>query len=130
MLDVEYIFAELHAVACERLGDEFYVDFALGNPEEFPEARNMAYTARNKRGDLCIVVAPKLVVCDNEERVQGVLRHEFGHAVLWHMGKMNHSEREADTMGEDLFGEPIYYDAETVQTLAGGTRPRPHHLPK
>ena len=79
---------------------------------------------------ICIVVAPKLVVCDDEERVQGVLRHEFGHAVLWHMGKMNHSEREADTMGEDLFGEPIYYDAETVQTLAGGTRPRPHHLPK
>lgn len=130
MLDVEYIFAELHAVACERLGDEFYVDFSLGSPEEFPETRNMAYTARNKRGDLCIVVAPKLVVCDDEERVQGVLRHEFGHAVLWHMGKMNHSEREADTMGEDLFGEPIYYDAETVQTLASGTRPRPHHLPK
>ena len=85
MLDVEDIFAELHAVACERLGEEFFVDLGIGDPEEFPEARNMAYTARNKRGDICIVVAPKLVVCDDEDRVQGVLRHEFGHAALWHM---------------------------------------------
>jgi hypothetical protein len=130
MLDVEDIFAELHAVACERLGEEFFVDLGIGDPEEFPEARNMAYTARNKRGDICIVVAPKLVVCDDEDRVQGVLRHEFGHAALWHMERMDHSEREADTMGEDLFGEPIFYDAETVQTLAAGARPRPNHLPK
>jgi len=130
MLEVEDIFAELHAVACERLGDAFFVDLGIGDPEEFPEARNMAYTARNKRGDICIVVAPKLVVCDDEDRVHGVLRHEFGHAALWHLGNMGHSEREADTMGEDLFGEPIYYDAETVQTLAKGTRPRPNHLPK
>ena len=45
MLDVEDIFAELHAVACERLGEEFFVDLGIGDPEEFPEARNMAYTA-------------------------------------------------------------------------------------
>lgn len=130
MLDVEDIFAELHAAVCDRLGDEFYADLAIGDPEEFPEARNMAYTARNKRGDICIVVAPKLVVCDDEDRVQGVLRHEFGHAALWHMGRMNHSEREADMLGEDLFGEPIFYDVETVQTLSEGMRPRPNHLPK
>jgi len=130
MLDVENIFAELHAAVCDRLGDEFYVDLAIGDPEEFPEARNMAYTVRNKRGDLCIVVAPKLVVCDDEDRVHGVLRHEFGHATLWHLGKMEHTERDADAMGEDLFGDPIYYDAETVQTLSEGARPRPNHLPK
>jgi hypothetical protein len=130
MLDVEDIFAELHATVCERLGDDFYVDLAVGDPEEFPARRNMAYTVRNKRGDLCIVVAPKLVVSDDESRVQGVLRHEFGHAALWHLERNNHSERDADAMGEDLFGDPIYYDEETVQTLSSGIRPRPNHLPK
>jgi hypothetical protein len=130
MLDVEDIFAELHATACERLGDDFYTDLAIGEPEEFPARRNMAYTVRNKRGDLCIVVAPKLIVCDDEDRVQGVLRHEFGHAALWHLERNGHSEKDADAMGEDLFGDPIYYDEETVQTLSPGIRPRPNHLPK
>lgn len=130
MLDVEDIFAELHATACKRLGDDFYTDLAIGEPEEFPARRNMAYTVRNKRGDLCIVVAPKLIVCDDEDRVQGVLRHEFGHAALWHLERNGHSEKDADAMGEDLFGDPIYYDEETVQTLSPGIRPRPNHLPK
>lgn len=130
MLDVEDIFAELHAAVCARLGDDFYVDLVIGDPEEFPARRNMAYTVRNRRGDLCIVVAPKLVVSDDEGRVQGVLRHEFGHAALWHLERNNHTEKDADAMGEDLFGAPIYYDEETVQTLSSGSRPRPNHLPK
>ena len=130
MYELEDVFAELHARACDRLGDEFYVDLRLGDPEEFPARRNMAYTVRNKRGDLCIVVAPKLVTVDDLPRVEGVLRHEFGHAALWHLGEMGHSEQDADRMGETLFDAPIYYDEEDVQTLLPGSRPRPNHLPQ
>lgn len=130
MYELENVFAELHALACDRLGDEFYVDLRLGDPEEFPARRNMAYTLKDRRGDLCVVVAPKLVMVDNLPRVEGVLRHEFGHAALWYLGSMNHSERDADHMGEQLFGDRICYDAEDVQTILPGKYPRPNHLPK
>jgi len=130
MLDLEDTFATLHAVACERLGDDFYCNIALGDAEEFPAARNMAYTTRDQRGDILVVVAPKLVVCGDVDRIEGVLRHEFGHAALWHLDRPKHSERDADAVAEDLFGAPIYYDREDVQTLAKGTRPRPSHLPR
>jgi predicted metal-dependent peptidase len=130
MLDLEDAFATLHAVACERLGEDFYCNLALGETEEFPAARSMAYTTRDKRGDILVVVAPKLVVCGDLDRIEGVLRHEFGHATLWHLERLKHSERDADAMAEDLFGSPIYYDREDVQTIAGGTRPRPSHLPR
>jgi predicted metal-dependent peptidase len=98
MLDLEDTFATLHAVACERLGDDFYCNIALGDAEEFPAARNMAYTTRDKRGDILVVVAPKLVVCGDVCRIEGVLRHEFGHAALWHLDRPKHSERDADAV--------------------------------
>ena len=130
MLDLEDTFASLHAVASDRLGDEFFVNLQVGKAKDFPAPRNMAYTTRDRHGDIVVVVAPKLAVCEDMNRVEGVLRHEFGHAALWHMDKETHSERDADSMGENLFGAPIYYDAEDVQTLAHGNRPRPTHLPK
>ena len=74
MLDLEDAFATLHAVACERLGEDFYCNLALGETEEFPAARNMAYTTRDKRGDILVVVAPKLVVCGDLDRIEGAAR--------------------------------------------------------
>lgn len=130
MFELEDVFAELHARACDRLGETFYVDLQLGEPEEFPARRNMAYTVKGRRGEMCVVVAPKLVMCHDLARVEGVLCHEFGHAALWHMGKDGHSERDADAMGEQLFDAPIFYDEEDVQTLLPGVRPRPNHLPR
>ena len=130
MLDLEDTFAALHAVACARLGDDFYCNLALGDDDDFPAERSMAFTTRDRRGDMVVVVAPKLVVCGNLHRIAGVLSHEFGHAALWHLARLKHSERDADSVAEDLFGTPIYYDDEDVQTLAKGTRPRPSHLPR
>lgn len=128
MHDLEAIFLDLHAAACARLGEDFYVALDVGEAREFPKRRNMAYCMGGKGGDLCIVVAPKLANCGDLDRIEGVLRHEFGHAALWHLGR-DHSERDADAMGERLFGAPIYYDSEEVQSLAPGVRPRPAHLP-
>lgn len=120
------VFKRLHAKAKKQLGDGFAVDLKRGRASEFPERRNMAY-CMNRDGYLCIVVAPKF--CNAPlHRLEGVLRHEFGHAALMYMECHQHGERDADRVGEQLFGAPIYYDAETVQTLNPGTRPRPRHL--
>jgi predicted SprT family Zn-dependent metalloprotease len=109
-------------------GPFFEVCLSVGDASEFPKPRNMAYTNHDDdTGDMLIVVAPKLLHGDHE-RIEGVLRHEFGHALLFFWGQDSHGERDADTVAERVFGAPIYYDRETVQTLRGGTRPRPSYL--
>jgi len=121
-------FLRLHARASELAGPYFDVALAVGDPSEFPMARNMAYCHHEEEsGDLTIVVAPKLAR-GSRERIEGVLRHEFGHALLFFWGYPDHGERDADNLAENVFGDPIYYDRATVQTLRGGTRPRPAYL--
>lgn len=84
----------------------------------------MAYCSQDDdTGEMKIVVAPKLVRA-NADRIEAVLRHEFGHALLLFHGT-KHGEREADRLAEQVFGDPIFYDHIAVQTLRGGTRPRP-----
>ena len=119
-------FERLHGRVCALVGDRFSTDLALGPDAHFPEPRNMAYTLQRDDGSLCIVVSRKL--CNGpDHRLEGVLRHEFGHAVFMWCGKP-HGERDADTLAEQMFGDPIYYDKATVQTLRPGVRPRPKHL--
>ena len=121
-------FLQLHARATEMAGPFFEVSLYAGEPGEFPKARNMAYCHHEPRtGALTIVVAPKLFHGDRQ-RIEAVLRHEFGHALHFFCGHPDHGERDADTLAEQVFGDPIYYDRETVQTLRPGTRPRPSYL--
>jgi hypothetical protein len=61
-------------------------------------------------------------------RVEGILMHEMAHAILMQMGDYDHSERAADEMAEEVFGQRINYDKEDVQTTGKGTHPRPAHL--
>jgi len=126
--EITHVFLRLHARASDMAGPYFCVDLAVGHPDEFPKRRNMAYCYRDDdSGDMTIVVAPKLV--DGRiDRIEGVLRHEFGHALLFFWGYPEHGERDADNLAENVFGGPIYYDRETVQTIRSGTRPRPAHL--
>ena len=87
----------------------------------------MAYCMYDDDMDaLCIVVSRKLCAGD-AGRIEGVMRHEFGHAILL-SNNMSHGERDADTVAEQVFGAPIFYDKQTVQTINGGVRPRPLHL--
>ena len=130
MHDIDTIFLDLHKAACARLGKDFFVYLELGEAREFPKRRNMAYCVKDVDDVLCIVVAPKLARCPDRNRIEGVLRHEFGHAALFYLDRDRHGERDADAMGERIFGAPIFYDDDTVQTLAPGTRPRPAHLPQ
>lgn len=125
--DLLLSFRRLHAVSARAAGRSFEVALQEGEPWEFPEARNMAYCSQDDNtGDMKIVVAPKLVRA-NSDRIEGVLRHEFGHALLLFSGH-KHGERDADLLAEKVFGDPIFYDRIAVQTLRGGIRPRPASL--
>jgi hypothetical protein len=82
-----------------------------------------------KDGRIRIVVAPKFLDAPRH-RQEALIAHELGHATLMLLNRMQHTERDADTVAEALFGVRISYDAEDVQTTGRGTRPRPNHLPK
>jgi hypothetical protein len=95
--------------------------------------------------DVEITVAP----CINDEedaRIEGVMRHEFGHAIdalytrrqietrlglkRGHLQKYG-SERLADVIAELVFGKVIRYDNDLIQTINDdGVTPRPAHLPR
>lgn len=106
---------------------EFEVLVRQGFPHEFPAARNFAYCMDTRPPT--IVYAPKLAWQD-EDRVTAVLAHEMGHAALFRANQPEHTEREADVVAEALFGVQIHYDADTVQSLRTGVRPRPGSLPR
>jgi len=118
----------------------FDVRLLLGHPGDYPHKRNCAmcmYLDTHHGRQIDIFVAPK-VLRMNKGRQEGLLRHEFGHAVEFHLGLEglnewmpglpNGVERRADAVGERLYGAPIYYDRDLIQTTSGGARPRPAHL--
>ena len=114
--------------AVGRLGD-VRVDLAVGNPADFPAARDFAYTTDATR-PLRIVFAPKLEA-QPLPRIEGVILHELGHAYRMLRGDNTHRERTADKVAERLFGVEIRYDNARVQTTARGRyRHRPTSLPQ
>lgn len=99
-----------------------------GEEFEFPEERSLAYTYyESDDRPMKMVVAPKIIGVP-EDRIEAILRHEFGHALLISGGAHDHSEREADHVAETLWGEPIFYDEKDIQSLCCGVRPRPDYL--
>jgi predicted SprT family Zn-dependent metalloprotease len=107
------------------------VTLHIGQESEFPKNRDYAYSLyTDNRAN--IVFAPK-VLHASRDRQDALIRHEIAHAVLQSAG-LDHSERECDAAAERIFGLPIYYDAEDVQTInpkaPGAHRPRPDYLPR
>ena len=89
--------------------------------------RGFAFCEECDDGSYEIHVAPKLMH-SSVHRMEGLIAHEYGHAILLHIGVDDHTERDADRMAEQTFGVKISYDAEDVQTTAYGVRPRPAYL--
>ncbi len=89
--------------------------------------RGFAFCEEADDGSYEIHVAPKLTF-SSVHRMEGLIAHEFGHAILLHIGVDDHTERDADRMAEQTFGVKISYDTEDVQTTAYGVRPRPAYL--
>jgi hypothetical protein len=127
MRRVSAIFDHLHEYVQGNVLRDFMVELREGTEAEFPKKRNMAYCLQRRDGSLCIVVAPKMENARTDQ-IDGVLRHEFGHALYMFCGRQEHTEREADQLAEEMFGAPIYYDRDLIQSTRTGKRPRPAHL--
>lgn len=109
----------------------------MGRSAQFPAPRDHAFCElmppEPGRATWCrITVAPRMLTAPRA-RQEGVLRHEIGHALLFlhDVDPATHTELACDEAARLLFGEPIYYDREDVQTTdPTGTTPRPSHLPR
>jgi len=123
----------------QLLMPDFHVRLLLGHSGDYPHKRNCAmcmYLNTTKGRQIDIFVAPKVLKM-GKGRQEGLLRHEFGHAVEFHLeddlyaalpGLPKGVERRADDIAERLYGAPIYYDRDLIQTTTGGIRPRPIEL--
>jgi hypothetical protein len=106
------------------------VGLKVGRASEFPGARDFAYCSSGP--PIQITVAPKLEA-QSEDRILGLLRHEFGHALMFHFAELKHNEREADRLAAHVFRAPVFYDAATVQTTSRSRakyKIRPGFLPR
>ena len=121
---VQTVFRRLRAHAVAAFPG-FDITIRMGEPSEFPALRDHAYCIDVQPP--AIVYAPKLERAD-AARIEGVLRHEFGHALAFFTHSPEHTERDADTVAALVFGAPIRYDADDVQTTGEGVTPRPRRL--
>jgi len=103
---------------------EIYAEVVLGASENFPKARDFAYT-----DGAYIYFSPKILSAPTH-RVDGLLRHELAHVILMQKGLFSHSERDADRVAAWAFGTPILYDSEDIQSTLEGRPVRPSYLPK
>jgi hypothetical protein len=89
-----------------------------------------------------IACSPRLEQ-EDAQRIRAIIRHEFGHAIdamyarstieqrLGRIARKGWPERMADDIACAVWGEPIYYDAENVQTTRRtNCWVRPSHLPR
>jgi hypothetical protein len=124
------LFTELRAVAQDELPG-LRVTLREGRASEFPADRDHAYCELVGPLRCRITVAPRMTDATGP-RCGALLAHELAHALLLAEGDEEHTEREADRRAEKVFGRPIYYDGDDVQTwngrVKGARRPRPAHL--
>lgn len=105
------------------------------NPEAGTEGRQFAFY---EVGTNTISFSPR-IVREPTHRQRGIFRHELGHLVHDNFGRTELSETmgaelpESDEVLADqialfIFGSPILYDGETVQSISTGEAKRPDHL--
>lgn len=112
------------------------------DPKVHDTERHYAEAGKNKRGEVWVRVAPALGLLP-KSKIVGVIRHELGHAAIYHgyepmvkgrtakLTQYDRRERQADRVAEKLSGHKIYYDAKGIEVSgpgARGKRPRPAGL--
>ncbi len=136
---VRRAFERLHADVRARF-PRIRAVLGYGAPRLFPAYRDLALTVD---GPEKRVLVSRRLEGEPLARVEGVLRHEFGHVVQFgarrrtilrrlpvlrpHL-RRGHVEREADRIAWALWGDAIRYDRDRVQNVRRGTRPRPREL--
>lgn len=117
------------------------ISWGYGQSPHFTSARGFATTLVISPTTFYLKFAEK-VAHEPTTRVDALVRHELGHvldfstdaAVLngWALGRgvclPDTPERRADALCEAVWGAPIFYDKDDVQTLTSGQRPRPARL--
>lgn len=76
--------------------------------------------------EYAVDVSPQLAE-QSRYRIEGVFAHLLGHAVLLHL-RVDHTERDADRLVEEMFGLTVSYDHEDCPTTKYGVSPRPFYL--
>jgi hypothetical protein len=119
----------------QRIAPGMPVHLWLADDDYFPNKRDYAFCL-DEHGTKFIAGGRKLLRA-NPDRQEAILRHEFGHALDYHLGKKldamyrglpQTAERRADAIAEAVWGDRILYDKDTVQSLRHGVFPRPRRL--
>ena len=109
--------------------------------EHFHTPRGFGVTFYNGEPACHLAFAPKLL-SSPVTRQDGIIRHELGHVLDLCVRKRDLNawaeaqgvflprtpERRADAIAEAIWGEPILYDRDLVQSTTRGRAPRPAHL--
>lgn len=128
------------------LGHPLPVTFDFGEYDHFKTARGFGVTfIETKNGHTqCHMRYADKCLCSPITRFDAILRHELGHVAdalidvpvlnAWAQRKgytLNAKpERRADDIANAIWGEPIRYDKDTVQSTRYGKIGRPDHLPQ
>ena len=129
--------------ACDSFGGQFrpQLTMQMGGSAHFESPRGYATTTVYGDGRFHLKVADRFL--EAELSVQdAIVRHEIGHIVdfstesaplnAWAEGRgielASTREQRADGIAEAIWGGRIYYNESDVQTLFGGTSPRPERL--
>ena len=146
----------LERIALDSQADvEDAVGFALpltwdvGPYQHFASKRGFGvtfFTLGNHGEPVCHIRLSKKLLSADTSRQEGIIRHELGHVVdmvtepndldSWAASQgvklppPKHAELRADAIAEAVWGEPLRYDRDTVQSTCCGVDKRPSHLGK
>ena len=124
------------------LGHPLPVTWDVGSFHHFSSARGFGVTLYTEGEPTARMRFARKLRRQPLHRVEGVVRHEIGHAVdhlapagaldAWALGRSvilaKTPERRADDIAYAIWYRPISYDAQLVQSTSEGVMPRPAHL--
>lgn len=117
------------------------IAWGYGESDHFLAARGYATTLVLSPSEFYLKFSAKADAAP-AHRLDALVRHELGHVLdystptetlnRWAASRIvslpSTRERRADALCLAVWGSPIFYDAEDVQTLLPGTTPRPERL--
>ena len=140
--------AELRQRQCEEaLGYGLDLTWDIGPYKHFKTKRGFGVTFtrhNNPEWGHCHIRLAKKLLLAPQTRQDGIIRHELGHVLdltckpealdRWalirgvHLPPQEHGEIRADAIAHAVWGEPLRYDQDTVQSTCCGVDRRPKHL--
>lgn len=131
------------------LGMPLSLSWDIGPYDHFKSKRGFGvtfYSHRNPQWGECHIRLSEKLLRAPQTRQDGIIRHELGHVIdlqttphmldAWAASRgvklppQAHGELRADAIAEAVWGEPLKYDRDTVQSTCCGVDHRPAHLGK